>query len=108
MVMVTGAAPQLKVMSPPLATARTMAREVQLAANSRLHIVQFRIDAVLPSDDLEYYLSGPHWLDAVTPPLEDHLDQLKSSMKATLKATIAEFENQVTVTGTQTVDLEPA
>src|SRR5438067_946916 len=59
-------------------------REVQLAANSRLHIVQFRIDAVLPSDDLEYYLSGPHWLDAVTPPLEDHLDQLKSSMKALL------------------------
>ena len=33
---------------------------------------------------------------------------LKSSMKATLRATIAEFENQVTVTGTQTVDLEPA
>jgi hypothetical protein len=59
-------------------------REVQLAANSRLHIVQFRIDAVSPSDDLEYYLSGPHWLDAVTPPLEDHLEQLKSSMKALL------------------------
>ncbi len=33
---------------------------------------------------------------------------LKSSMKATFKATIAEFENQVTVTGTQSVDLEPA
>lgn len=59
-------------------------REVQLAANSRLHIVQFRIDAVVPSDDLEYYLSGPHWLDAVTPPLEAHLDQLKHSMKALL------------------------
>ena len=59
-------------------------REVQLAANSRLHIVQFRIDAVIPSDDLEYYLSGPHWLDAVTPPLENHLGQLTSSMKALL------------------------
>src|SRR5881392_3318313 len=59
-------------------------REVQLAANSRLHIVQFRIDPVSPSDDLEYYLSGPHWLDAVTPPLETHLDQLKNSMKALL------------------------
>jgi TIR domain len=59
-------------------------REVQLAANSRLHIVQFRIDPVSPSDDLEYYLSGPHWLDAVTPPLEGHLDQLKSSVKALL------------------------
>jgi TIR domain len=59
-------------------------REVQLAANSRLDIVQFRIDAVAPSDDLEYYLSGPHWLDAVTPPLDAHLEQLKSSMKALL------------------------
>ena len=59
-------------------------REVQLAANSRLHIVQFRIDAVVPSDDLEYYLSGPHWLDAVTPPLENHLEQLKGSMQALL------------------------
>ncbi|MDP9099288.1 MAG: TIR domain-containing protein, partial [Verrucomicrobiota bacterium] len=59
-------------------------REVQLAANSRLHIVQFRIDAVAPSDDLEYYLNGPHWLDAVTPPLDAHLERLKSSMKALL------------------------
>jgi len=33
---------------------------------------------------------------------------LKSSMKAMLKANITEFENQVTVTGTQSVDLEPA
>jgi len=59
-------------------------REVQLAANSHLHIVQFRIDAVVPSDDLEYYLSGPHWLDAVTPPLENHLAQLQASVKALL------------------------
>src|SRR6266513_1405846 len=59
-------------------------REVQLAANSRLHIVQFRIDPVEPSDDLEYYLSGPHWLDAVTPPLENHLEQLKNSVRALL------------------------
>jgi hypothetical protein len=59
-------------------------REVQLAANSRLHIVQFRIDAVIPSDDLEYYLSGPHWLDAVTPPLENHLAQLQTSVKGLL------------------------
>jgi len=59
-------------------------REVQLAANSRLHIIQFRIDPVVPSDDLEYYLSGPHWLDAVTPPLENHIEQLQTSVKALL------------------------
>jgi hypothetical protein len=45
---------------------------------------------VSPSDDLEYYLSGPHWLDAVTPPLENHLDQLRSSMKALLALSGAE------------------
>ena len=65
-------------------------REVQLAANSHLHIVQFRIAAVVPSDDLEYYLSGPHWLDAVTPPLENHLAQLQTSMKALLALPRAE------------------
>jgi hypothetical protein len=70
-------------------------REVQLAANSHLHIVQFRIDAVVPSDDLEYYLSGPHWLDAVTPPLENHLDQLRSSMKALLALSGAEAAGKV-------------
>jgi len=65
-------------------------REVQLAANSHLHIVQFRIAAVVPSDDLEYYLSGPHWLDAVTPPLENHLAQLQTSIKALLALPRAE------------------
>jgi hypothetical protein len=59
-------------------------REVQLAANSRLHIVQFRIDSVVPNDDLEYYLSGPHWLDALTPPLQRHLETLQGSIKALL------------------------
>lgn len=59
-------------------------REVQLAANSHLHIVQFRIQDVLPNDDLEYYLSTPHWLDAMTPPLENHLDRLVISIKALL------------------------
>ncbi len=65
-------------------------REVQLAANSRLHIIQFRIDPVVPSDDLEYYLSGPHWLDAVTPPLENHIEQLQNSIKALLALPRAE------------------
>jgi len=60
-------------------------REVQLAANSHLHIVQFRIADVNPNDDLEYYLSAPHWLDALTPPLEDNLQRLGTSVKALLE-----------------------
>jgi TIR domain len=59
-------------------------REVQLAADSRLHIVQFRIDSVVPNDDLEFFLSGPHRLDALTPPLQRHLETLQCSIKALL------------------------
>jgi Skp family chaperone for outer membrane proteins len=66
-------------------TSEQVLREVQLAANSHLHIVQFRIADVLPNDDLEYYLSTPHWLDALTPPLERHLDRLGTSIKALLE-----------------------
>jgi len=57
-------------------------REVQLAADVRLHILQFRIENLQPNDDLKYYLSAPHWLDALTPPLEEHLSRLVPAVKA--------------------------
>jgi hypothetical protein len=71
-------------------------REVQLAANSRLHIVQFRIEDIVPNDDLEYYLSTPHWLDALSPPLERHLDRLQASVKALLRLSAEEGPPQIT------------
>src|ERR1700719_1722526 len=81
-------------------TSEQVLREVQLAANSHLHIVQFRIQDVIPNDDLEYYLSTPHWLDALTPPLESHLDRLETSVKALLD--MARPEPVVSVKPTQT------
>src|SRR5438034_7881351 len=66
-------------------TSDQVLREVQLAANSRLHIVQFRIEDVVPNEDLEYYLSAPHRLDALTPPLESNLQRLGTSVKALLE-----------------------
>jgi len=59
-------------------------REVQLAVSSHLHIVQFRIEDVRPNDDLTYFLSTPHWLDAMTPPLEKHLERLVTAIEALL------------------------
>jgi WD40 repeat protein len=61
-------------------------REVQLAVSSHLHIVQFRIEDVVLNDDLSYFLSTPHWLDALTPPLEAHVGRLTNSVKALLVA----------------------
>ena len=36
------------------------------------------------SDQLEYYISDVHWLDAMTTPLEQHIDQLSKVVKLLL------------------------
>jgi tetratricopeptide (TPR) repeat protein len=51
-------------------------REIERAVNKGVTVVPFRIDDVMPSKTLEYFISTQHWLDAFTPPLEKHLDSL--------------------------------
>jgi hypothetical protein len=59
-------------------------REVERAVSHGLAILPLRIADVPPSTALEYYLSTPHWLDALTPPLEQYLDRLAHAVKAVL------------------------
>jgi hypothetical protein len=59
-------------------------REVQLATDSRLPIIRFRIEDVALTDDLRYFLSTPHWLDALTPPLSKHIERLELAIKELL------------------------
>jgi hypothetical protein len=55
-------------------------REVELAVNRGIPVVPFRIEDVRPSESLEYFISTQHWMDAMTPPLEKHLEQLARSL----------------------------
>ena len=55
-------------------------REVERAVSKGLAIVPIRIEDVTPARGLDYFLSTPHWLDAMTPPLEQHLDYLAQSV----------------------------
>lgn len=59
-------------------------REVQLATDARLPVVRFRIEDVALTDDLRYFLSSPHWLDALTPPLSNHIARLEVAIKELL------------------------
>src|SRR5436190_19797471 len=59
-------------------------REVQLAVDCHLPIVRLRLADVPLSDDLRYYLSTPHWLDALTPPLTKHVPPLIAALKELL------------------------
>jgi hypothetical protein len=62
-------------------------REVQLAVSAETVLIPFRIEDVAPARSLEYSLATPHWLDAMTPPFEAHLERLASAV-ATFVAVI--------------------
>lgn len=65
-------------------TSQQIKREVERAVNRGLAIIPMRIENVLPAKSLEYFLSTPHWLDAFTPPLQQHLDYLSDVIRAVL------------------------
>lgn len=59
-------------------------REVERAADKGVNIYPVRIEDVLPSEDLELFISSEQWLDAFPSPLEKHLDQLTENVKLLL------------------------
>jgi adenylate cyclase len=51
-------------------------REVCSAVSQGVSILPLRIEDILPSGAMNYFLSTVHWLDALTSPLEDHISRL--------------------------------
>src|ERR1019366_6585397 len=62
-------------------------REVERAVHKSVIIIPLRIEDVVPTESLEYFMSNVHWLDAMTPPLETHLKNLADIVNAMLKRT---------------------
>jgi hypothetical protein len=59
-------------------------REVERAVHRGVSILTFRVEDVLPSKSLEYFLSTQHWLDAFPQPREQHYAQLCTYLTAIL------------------------
>jgi hypothetical protein len=59
-------------------------REVERAVHKELSILPFRIENVLPSKSLEFFLSTQHWLDAFPPPREPHYARLCAYLSSQL------------------------
>ncbi len=64
--------------------------EVERAASKGIAILPIRIEDVTPSASIEFFISRTHWLDALTPPLERHLEQLAQTAKLLLSRTGAD------------------
>ncbi len=59
-------------------------REVERAVSKGIPILPFRIEDVEPTKSMELFLSATHWLDALTPPLERHLQRLADTVEMLL------------------------
>jgi hypothetical protein len=57
-------------------TSAQVRREVERAVHRNLAVLPFRIENVVPTKSLEYFLSTQHWMDAYTAPLEAHFERL--------------------------------
>ncbi len=65
---------------------RQVHREVQHGFDREKPVVPLRIESVAPEKALSYYMQSIHWLDALTPPIEAHLDKLADTVRALLPA----------------------
>jgi hypothetical protein len=76
-------------------------REVAKAFSQGLAVIPFRTEAVTPNRSLSYFLETVHWLDAITPPLQNHLRTLTEQVKQLLGD-----DQEAVPAGTKTARLE--
>jgi len=78
-------------------------REVERAVSKGLPILPLRIEDAPMSQEMEYYISSQHWLDALTPPLEEHLSRLCEGVKALLSSQAGDESGQSREPGRESV-----
>ncbi len=55
-------------------------KEIERAVSHGVSVIPLRVEAVTPGKSLDYFISSVHWLDAITPPLESHLESLANTI----------------------------
>jgi len=68
------------VLSESSNRSRQVIREVQRAVADDVIILPFRIENIDPTGAMAYFLGTEHWLDALTSPVEKHIDRLRQTV----------------------------
>lgn len=68
-------------------------REVERAVSKGIPIVPVRIENVVPTGSMEYFLGAQHWLDAFDPPLDVHVGRAADAVRAILDGRTAPDES---------------
>ena len=69
-------------------------RELERAVDTGIPIIPFRVEEILPSDSISYFIASAHWLDALTPPLEEHIDNLIKTIRILLGMPVQTVEHE--------------
>ena len=67
---------------------RQVVREVERAVAKGVIIIPFRIEKIDPTGAMAYFLSSEHWLDALTPPMEEHIEKLGTTVQLFLSENV--------------------
>ena len=59
-------------------------KEIERAVSQGVMVMPLRIEDVAPGKSLDYFIGSVHWLDALTPPLEVHLQKLAANVQTLL------------------------
>jgi hypothetical protein len=59
-------------------------REIERVVGRGIPVIPVRIEDTAPTKAMAYFMGPVHWLDALTPPLEQHLHRLADSLKSLL------------------------
>ena len=60
-------------------------REIERAVSRGVPIIPLRIEETMPTESMAYFMESVHWLDAMNPPFELHLQRLGDSLKVLLQ-----------------------
>jgi uncharacterized protein len=69
-------------------------KEIERAVSAGVSVIPFRIEDVTPGKSLDYFIGSVHWLDALTPPLEQHLKRLVQNVQTLLSRDVPVIEEK--------------
>jgi hypothetical protein len=81
-------------------TSPQIRREVERVVGRGVPVIPVRIEDIAPTNAMAYFMGPVHWLDALSPPLEQHLQRLADSLKALLAIDAGDLDRRAQKAGT--------
>src|SRR6202162_285120 len=72
-------------------------REIERVVNRGIPLLPVRIEDIVPTKAMAYFMGPVHWLDALTPPLDQHLHRLAEVARSMLQPNAKKGDDAIIV-----------